>query len=261
MEQIINTLDNWSIVKIVGGLTIIVPAIIGFVSYLLQSRLLDRWRANDQKELEILKGTIERNNSVLTSILSKSQPDFILVKKLDAIEKIWNFAIGTKRNVPASVTLAFSILIDDEFTMDSLRKYSKGQFENISFENIVMKNKLITDFDNLRYLLPPKLWTLVFIYQATINRSFHLLVDGYQKGKPVYWKNDESINSMLKTSLEENELNYIYGLKIQSMDVLLNILEYKILNEINKVLTGEAQVEDNLQVARRITALQKNKIQ
>lgn len=257
MDEIVYKIDNWSIIKLLGGLSAVLIAIIGFVFYLIQNRLLDKWKSKDQKEIEELKGLIERNNSIFTTLLSKTQPDQVVEKRLKAIETLWGFIIETKNKPPATVRLALSILVESEFTMASLTKFSEGQLEQIQLEELMMKKPLISDYEGLRYLVPPRLWTMIFIYQATVNRTCYLTVNGFQTGKPIFWLADNGIKTMLATILDEREINYLYKLEIQAYDILLDFLEHKILTETNRILSGETQTEDNLKVIQRIKDLLK----
>jgi hypothetical protein len=252
MDDIVYQIDNWTIVKLLGGLSAILIAGFGLIFFLLQNRLLDRWRHSDQKEIETLRGLIERNNSVFNTVFSKSLPDKIVEKRLAALETIWNFVIETKNKPPAAVRLIYSILADKEINLENVRKLSKGQLEVIRIDGIMMSKPLITDYENLRYLVPPNLWTIVFVYQAMINRTTYLTIDGLQRGKFLFWKTDEGMKAMLRNVLDEKEVHYIYNLEFQTFDILLNLLEHKILTEVNKIISGENDTEDSLKVARRI---------
>lgn len=67
-------IEAWDIVKWLGGLSVIIAAIVGFVSYIIQNRLLDKWKSEDNRKIEQLKAILEEK---------------ILSKKIEAMEKIW----------------------------------------------------------------------------------------------------------------------------------------------------------------------------
>ncbi|MEI6596147.1 MAG: hypothetical protein WCO28_11340 [Bacteroidota bacterium] len=257
MNELIYSIDNWTIVKLLGGVSFILITILGGLFFLIKNRLLDKWKAKDKKEIETLKGMIDRNNSVLTTILARGQSEHIVNKRLEALETIWKFVITTKDRIPTYIRLGLSILMDDEFTIASLNKISKGQIERISFDDLMKTKPQITDYEDLRFLLPTNLWTLVFIYQATINRTCYLTLDGVQKENLTYWKSDTGIKTMLSTVLDDKEIEYIYKTKIQAFDILLNLLEHKILTDTNRILSGESHTEDNLKVIKQITEILK----
>ena len=257
MNELIYKIDNLSIVKLLGGLSFILIAISTGIFYLVKNRLLDKWKTKDKIEIEILKGIIDRNNSVLATILSREQSEHVVSKRLEAIEKIWKFVIMTKDGIPSFIRLALSILMDNEFTVSDLNKISNGQIAEISLDDLTNKQPLITDYESLRFLLPTDLWTLVFIYQATINRTCYLTIDGVKKQKLTYWKNDTGIKTMLSTVIDEREIDYIYKANVQSFDILLNLLEHKILTETYRILSGETHTEDSLKVVKRITEMLK----
>jgi len=252
MEEITYHIDNWTIVKLLGGLSGILLTGFGFIFVLLQNRLLDRWRHSDQKEIEALRGMIDRNNSVLTTVLSKTLPDRFVEKRLGALETIWNFVIATKNKPPAVISLMYSILGDEELTIENVRKMSKGTLEKLDVDGTLMKSPMLLEHASLRYLIPPKLWSIAFVYQAIVNRSAYLAIDGLRRGKFIYWKNDTGMKAMLENVLDKTEIDYVYNLQFQTYDTVLNLLEHKILTEMNRIISGETDSEDSVKVVKRI---------
>jgi len=62
-------LDNWSIIKLLGGLAVVVTAILGFFSKYLLNRLAQGGQHNYDKKLEEIRGAITKGNSTLNSAI------------------------------------------------------------------------------------------------------------------------------------------------------------------------------------------------
>jgi hypothetical protein len=51
MKEILDQIDNWTLIKLVGGLTLILSSVISFAAYFIKDYFLNIWKANQEKEL------------------------------------------------------------------------------------------------------------------------------------------------------------------------------------------------------------------
>ncbi len=254
-------IDISYLIKILGGLTVIVSSSISFIAYLIHNRLIDKWRKSDQSEIAKLQGLIDRNNSIITTLTTKGRNETLDQKEFEAIEKTWEFVIKVKRSVPASIYSAYTLLSEEEFTIENINKFSETELSTLTKMDILKNNVSISEIEKYRPLLSNNLWLLVFAFQASIGRTKYLLIDGYHKGKPIHWKNDEYHQSILKSVLSETELKYLAGTKLQSYEALIKIFEQRILDEIKKINSGELKTEESFKIAKKIIELVKKEDQ
>ena len=89
MEEIIYKIDDLSIIKLLGGLSVIMISIIIFASNYFKNILNRAVDYRYEKKLEDVKGDIEKNNSTLNSIIQNyySSSHKIFDKKNSSIRR------------------------------------------------------------------------------------------------------------------------------------------------------------------------------
>lgn len=95
----------------------------------------------------------------------------------------------------------------------------------------------------------------MFAYSGFIGRSVYILIDGYEKGKIEHWKKDDGIDQIVSTALNEKEFKYIKSLKVHSFDSMLQLLENKILKEINRLISSEDFTNNSLEELKKINSI------
>ena len=94
------------------------------------------------------------------------------------------------------------------------------------------------DLDNLKPYLNEALWAEFYIYRAILGRTVKLLED-IGKGKSIReWREDDGIQSSLNAILSKNELKTLLTDKKPIIYEALNMIEHKILIEIDNILSG-----------------------
>ncbi|GLB52278.1 hypothetical protein NBRC110019_13170 [Neptunitalea chrysea] len=69
MEDIIYKIDNWTIVKILGGVAVVLTAILTFFSNYFLTKFRQREQHNLNKKIENLKGELSKQQSTYSSII------------------------------------------------------------------------------------------------------------------------------------------------------------------------------------------------
>lgn len=313
MKDVILQVTEFELIKIVGGVSVIVTGLSVFLSSLLFERLKSKWqramtlevedikrrtnidiegirkvvnldlenvkkqanieleylRKTSNKDIEDLKGEIAKNNSVITTLLVQQGQSYqkLLDKKIDATQKIWSGILQLKATMPSTVALVYDIFVDGEISKGILDE-DKGQGalgdEILKIDTNDILNKQIPIIEEIRKLRPfvsAKISLLAFVYSAIIGRLIFMVTDTYKKGKPKEWKDDSGVKQLLETVLEPVEIDYIYN-KIKAGHYLttMDLLETKMLNEINLMLSGDALVDDAIaQVDKFSKILQNNR--
>ncbi|WP_339715794.1 hypothetical protein [Cyclobacterium amurskyense] len=261
MEELINNLDNWTIFKIFGGTTVVVSAVVIYLSKLLNEKIILSWKSKNDNRIEKIKGAINKNNSITSTLTQQVGQNFqkLQDKKITAIEKYWVNILSIKSAISPVVSLFYSIFSDEELTVEKINSgksdFGKllGEFSQYEFtENLTKGSDEIAKF---RPFLSENLWVLMHAYQGFIGRCVFLLVDGYQKNDIHHWKTDNGIKQIAMTVLNEKEFEYIISLKSHSFESMLQLLENKILAEVSKLISSKDFTINSLEELKTINTI------
>lgn len=265
MEELINELDNWALVKLFGGLGVVLSAIIVYVSKIINQRIVHKWQVKSNKELAELKGAINKNNSIITTFTQQYGQNFqkLLDKRIEATELFWDGILKMKSSIPSVIHLSYQILLDEELTVESLNK-TKSDFgqeiREISQEKFVLELTRISDkIIRYRPFISEQLWILMYAYQGFIGRSVYLLIDGYQNNDIKNWKQDSGIKQIVSTVLSKKELEYIINIRVHAYDSMLQLLENKILSELKRLISSEDMTTNSLAELEKINQILEQK--
>lgn len=260
MKEIIYTIDNWSIVKLLGGLAVILTAVIFFISSYFQKRLEKAVDYKYDSKLETVKGSIEKSNSTLNSAIQHyfSASQKTLDKKIYAYEELWSSLIKIKFYLPPGINLIYQILTDDELNdknafRDLQQKGTLGSL--LSTYNHDEEMKKYSSDDPLMKVQPyisDKTYKLFFVYRALNGRVTHQFLWDFHSHKIYNWKNDKSLKDLLKIVLSQKELDYIYSIRVSAYPNLLDLLEYKMIQDFRKNLNIKDSTNDSIEYIKDI---------
>ena len=268
MQEIIYKMDNWTIIKLLGGLTIVIASIIGFFSKYLLNRLSQSSSHSYNSKIESLKGDINKNNNLLTSLTQNyfSSSQKILDKKIQAYELLWTTIINIKNSFPSGISLVYQMLtyneITEENTFEKLDKNPKIGPLLRSYEIITETSKIANygkSLLNLKPYITDNTYKLFYTYQGLLGRVTSNFIWEFQNNKLYDWKKDEALKGILKITLTEKELNYIINIEINSLTSLIELIEYKILQDFRYSLNIKDSTNDTVEYLKDIeTILNKN---
>lgn len=251
-------MDNWSIIKLLGGFSVIVIGTITFVINYFKKLLERSVDYKYEKKLENVRGDIEKNNSFLNSVVQNyfSSSQKILDKKIQAYEELWHSMIAIKSLIPSGINLIFQLFSDTEINdRDFYNKLQSnadrlGLGERLNSYNLdVEMKKLLTTEDILMKFQPyitDKVYKLFSVYRNLIARITHEFLFDYQNKKIFNWKNDKAVEALLNIVLTEKELQYIYSLEYGTLPNLLDLLEYKFVQDFKKKLDIKDSTNDTI---------------
>lgn len=261
-------MDNWAIIKLFGGLTIVVTAIIGFLSKYILNRFSQSLSHSYNSKIESLKGEINNNNNLLTSLTQNyfSSSQKILDKKIQAYELLWTTILNLKNSFPSGISLVYKFLTDDEITkvnaFEKLDQNPKMGPILRSYEMVTEMGKIVSDGKSLLNLKPyitDNTDKLFYTYQGLLGRVTHKFIWDYENKKLYNWKKDDALNAILKITLTEKELHYILSIEINSLNALIELIEYKILQDFRLSLNIKDSTNDTIEYLKDIeTILNKN---
>jgi hypothetical protein len=260
LEEIIYKLNDWTIIKIVGGLGVVISAIILFLNKLTIEKLKTVWNKNAQKDLQEIKSNLAQNNSTLASLQMNyvQHQQNTQIKRIEAIEKIWEAVLNVHQRIPSPVKLALSILKDDEInnkTFENLEKNGKSLGKLISKLHPEKDTlQIVQSAGEIEYLRPfinEELYTLFKTYTVVIGRISLNFIWHFHEGKLQTWKKDEIVEKQLKIILTEKEFNYLFEKDCAFVD-MVNLLEIKILEKIRETVTGAELNIDTITQMKRL---------
>ena len=215
MEEQIVKIDQWMLIQYLGGFGIVLTGIFTLASKLILNKLQIRWEAKSNHAIEILKGEIAKNNSILTTLTNHVGNGFqkIMDKRVEATELIWNQTLNIQKNIPSTVEVLYQILQKDEFNnkfIDSGNQdMGKGLLE-VNIPRFVLNSSDIRDEAWVyRPFMSENLWTLIIAFHAFTGRLVFLLVDGYQKENIKYWLDEKGVNEIMNTVFSKEEISFL----------------------------------------------------
>lgn len=261
MKELFENMDNWTLIKILGGLTIVLSSIISFFAYFIKDYYIDKWKFNYQIEIEKLKTQLNQNNIILNNLTNSISNIYLSSneKRIEYLDKVWNGMMVIKQNIPSLIYIAYNILSKEEIIdlPNTKNKYIRKDIDEFEPEKyFVNNNNIINEIEKTRPFIGEKLWIIFFVYQAFIGRLTFLIQDGLNKGKVEYWIDDDSFfKKMLGNIIKPNELVQLLDNQFSAYNNIINFLEYKALNDISEQITGKKMTEESLKRAIELSKM------
>gem|GEM_PF-6472525 len=261
MQEIIYKIDNWTIVKLLGGLALIVTALFTLFGKLFSERLKQIWKTKSDKEIEGLKGEIQKGNSTINSLTLAYLNNFhkIQDKRIEATEKLWNAILELKSGIPSPVGLALNILLDTELSkvmLDKRNQNGESLGELIDELSEITSTSYLSSIEQnvikYRPFLGDKALLIFYAYQGFIGRTVYNFIKGYKENTLQSWKQDGPTKGLLKSVRTDKELENLYSYKVNSFNLVLQLLETKLLHEIRENLYGKSLTVDTIEYVKSI---------
>jgi len=255
LQEFLNQLSQLlnKAIFLLGGIGAALTFSIAYFSNLFAKKVQLNWQKLADQENEKVKGDINRNNSIIAALLGQhgQTNQKVLDKQIESIQKAWENVLKLRSSVPGVVALSYNIFSDDELENGILDE-DRGRgilgdlVNDISIKEITELSAIQNEMRKLRPFLSHKLSLQLFVYGAVLGRLVFILSDSYKKGKVKVWRKDSGLKQLLQTVLNEKEIGHIYSLNIQGFDIVVDLLETKILNEMNFIISGQKNAEDAL---------------
>lgn len=264
MKEILDSLDKWTLIKLIGGITIFISSIVSFIAYFIKDYFINIWKSQQQKEIEELKAQGNQNNLIINNLTDSLSKIYLSSneKRVTYLEKAWSGMIEIKKQIPPLVFMSYTILTKEELINlpNSENKYVKQgiiSFKPDDYFNLIQS--ISNDIEDIRPFIGERLWTIFSIYKLFIGRLTYLLKDGIEKGTVRYWKDDTNFtDQVLMKVIRPEEIKQLFENDFTSFQNALNFLEYKALNEIAEHVTGKRMTEETVKQAIELSKITKN---
>jgi hypothetical protein len=261
LQEAVNQIILWA-----GGIGVLVVAASAWLSKIVSERIQHSWKKNADLELESVKGSIAKNNIIITSLLGQQGQAYqkVLEKNIEASQKAWDAVLKLKATIPSVVSLSFDIFLDKELENGILDQHGNSgpmsalikQIDEIAFSQ--QYGKASDEIRQLRPFLTEKLALLLYVYGAFLGRLVMLLTTSYRKGKVNDWKKDNNTKGILKSVLTDKEADHIFNSDLPNYSLTVNLLETKIIAEIQSMLSNERITGSTIEQVEKLTNVMKN---
>lgn len=253
------------LIGIIGGWGIVISGLTIFISQRLSERLNNKWKQNSDIKIDQLRNDFNRKNTILNNLISFQNTSFnhSQEKRVIAVEIIWSNINYLKSKIPSPLGIIYNILTEKE-----IDEFLESDSTNVQITS--MKNELNTfneyeyfnelsettkDIFKQRPFLGEELWLSYETYKAFIGRLIYRIHEDIQVNKKIsHWHNDSSIMIILETYLNTDEINFIKNKKMGSLNTTLNLLDTKVLHQMNSIISGNSASENALE---RVIKLEK----
>jgi hypothetical protein len=232
----------------VGGATI---------TFLLKSWFETRLKNSIKHEYDLklasLKSDIDKESKLVSALHdSYSQKNHIGHEYiLKAINSLWTGMVALKDRKPGMLTVV-DVLVEKEFGK-GLGQMKIKTFSDITDEEI---SRLMSEDINRRsedrLYTGEYLWSIFFAYRQLIARISIVIKKGREaKDVPIWWE-DSICRQVIQSLCSESEYGDFSAVKIGKIDWMLSHVERKFLLAANKIITGEASLNMDIEQAEKI---------
>lgn len=259
MQQLITAIDGWTLIKVVGGLAVVISAVVGFLAGTLRDYLGHRWRGNQERELESLKHQFSRAEVLLNSLATSGSSAYLATseRRLDHFQKLWNGMMSIKNGYPTLASIAYSVLTRAEIenlpttSRPSIRAeialFDPGKYIDFQFG-------IVKDAEASRPFVGQHAWNAFFSYQALHGRLVFLLQDGLAKGKVAYWILDRQfLDQVLAISISRETMTELLKNEAMAFNNVRNFLELAVLADVEAQTSGTAAIKEAVKQAQQLS--------
>jgi hypothetical protein len=259
MHQIVNAIDNWTLVQVVGGLSIVISAVVGYLAGTVRDYLGHRWRASREKDLESLKHRFNKAEALISTMASTSSGAYLGAnrRRLDHLQKLWKGMLSIRNGYPSLAFMAYSVLTRDEVVHLPTTTNTGLRAQIASFDPskyIDYQFGIVSDVEASRPFVGQRAWNAFFAYQAFNGRLVYLLQDGLVKGQVVYWIDDRNfLNQVLGISIPPESLKSLLLQETLAFHNVRNFLELEVVAEVEAQISGTAAMKETVKQAQQLT--------
>lgn len=244
-------LEITDLIKVFGGMTLITTGISTWLGKIMSDKLNTKWKNEKDVELSKLKDTLSKNQTLLNASMTMISQGFQVSyeRRLQAVEVVWE-SILKMREYFSPLNFFFSIFLPSEYNDVSLSE--KGMLANFDInESVSLISELNKTVEKYRPFLGEEIWSLFFTYNAIMGRIIFLYFQQKNKRDIKHWSNDINVVNLFKNAIGD-KINTINLKDINSLNIIISILEQEILILINRITNGEKASEINLEHAQKL---------
>lgn len=230
----------------------IVNLIIQVSIFFLIYRIKKKFDSKYQNEIELIRNQFK----FIFDAINNNQ-SMLQTRRIESVQKLWN-TILIMKNFFSPVIVFFDVFSPKEYQKalheSNFSQYFHGEIANFYVE----MPKEIEEIENLRPFLGDKLWFYFYAYRAILGRLvFHAFELKSNINNTNHWLNDSLIQEYIKFLLSSDEIEILNSKNRDLINVryLINLIEEKILYEINLIIEGKKTLEESFQSSKELYEL------
>lgn len=211
-------------------------------------------RAEYDTQIERLRGDIARQHA-LESAARTSLAEIHLAshqRRLDALEAAWD-AIIEMRDHSSAATMYLNVLTDEELQALPNNERARLQIErtggNTAIDRITNAGRAI---DRVQPLVGDRIFTVLYVYRAILCRVEYLLARSLKRDHFEPWWTDTLVHLHLQLVVTAEDLSQVDAMRLNRFGYVRTLLEAKLLQEINSILSGESAARFSVETAAAI---------
>ena len=247
------------LIALLGGWSVLMIAISGWVSHMIGEGLLSKWRRKEQAELESLRSVLANDRLSLESAAKSFQTgqDLNQQKRLAAVERMWAATLELRKNFSAPVFF-LSILLPTEYDVAVRGGKGKGiaaAVADLTLESIGKSMESADLIEQDRPYLGETLWLQFFTYRAFLGRIAYIVVEGKRSMRFAGdWRQDSGVRQLLSYVLAEQAVSGLLTGTDSAISInrAINSLESLILKEVSLITSGRRSSFESFENARAL---------
>jgi hypothetical protein len=249
------------IALLLGGVNVILVALITWLGKRWMDKTLESERRRTQVLVEQVKSALtqerEQANQVLKTQLDQSRFFFEKTisffsenqkaageKRLLAFEKLWKTIYELRKLAP----FYLDIILASGYDLVKTNPYFKSTIESIQEQELLDKYQSVSsEFELLRIYIPTLIWQLYDSYKLIVLRPQLLLkmsLTYKSNTSTIPWYQDETLHNIIVSLLKEEEAEEFDTLKLGQLTWILNRVETKILDLLQRYIAGEIALKE-----------------
>jgi hypothetical protein len=212
---------------------------------------LEALRLQNERVLEALReARAERESlrglafSALSSVHSAT-----LERRINAIELLWQALLNVRSAVPWYVFVVDVVGYDPKNFGSQLHPALKQANLVEALKPAMAASDPVV---KVRPFVGERLFALFYAGQALLGRATSTTISSYQEGGLRRWFEEAEAHDLLSTILSPEELEQFQARRLSKLDWLIRKLEAKVMQEIERLLSGGAVAEGSISQAQRI---------
>jgi hypothetical protein len=259
----IKSAGKW-LLLICGGFTIIIPSVIAFVAQKWSDYKNEKWRLSTEIKLKHLENELSEKTSLINNMIEVQKSNYSLSqeKRIAYVEEIWGLITKLNYILPESMMAIFNKPDDYLLRISNLGDSSKVFFkikeelENLNNDQFIESYTSIQKrLTSARPFLGEDLHQSFYLLYVFYTRVFSHLLNGIHDKNITHWSRDSRILKVLKDALLDEEYQFITDRKQRNLTYISGILEGKIIEQINKVLSGNIATKTSIEQVKEIREL------
>ncbi|KQT20255.1 hypothetical protein ASG31_17655 [Chryseobacterium sp. Leaf404] len=249
-----------------GGTSVIISGVAYLIGQLVINNKSEKFRFKTESKLKTLENQLSEKSSFINNMIDvqKSTYGYSQEKRILAIEEVWQLITQFNFEFPYTISIIYNVLTEDE--INDLYKSSKqiSEREQLLLELKEMQKSTFFDYyktlqKKLTYHRPflgKKLHKSILVANIFYSRLIMFVEKCVINEQLVHWHYDKPTMNLLKDYLSTDEYEFIIKCKENgSLSTTIGLLETKILNNIDEIITGNVATISSIEQAKEFEQL------